>query len=258
MNRTGWTILATGTVIVLAAAGLEIATRDARRMPSPAAKEAPGARPRPGAAGPGDPAPPASAPGEALAPPGADENAPTTLPTLAIELYFARPDGQGLSPERATIFATAALLDRLKQAVNALVAGPGPDSVLDPVLPTETPLRDLYLDSAGVLYVDFEQDLAVRMMPGSASERLAAGSLSSTLILNFPEVHQVKILVAGEEIRTLAGHLDLSRPLVAEPDLIRPWNETGEWWWPGPLAARVAREGPKDAMSSVLKEGEVP
>jgi hypothetical protein len=41
-------------------------------------------------------------------------------------------------------------------------------------------------------------------------------SLTETLAANLTEVHSVKILVEGDEVRDLGGHLDLSRPLRPE------------------------------------------
>ena len=34
----------------------------------------------------------------------------------------------------------------------------------------------------------------------------------------------MRVLVMGEEITSLSGHVDLSRPLSAEPELIVPWS----------------------------------
>ena len=220
MSRTGWTIATVGGVLLLVMAGFEAATWRHRepagspeRTGSGATRIDPRARPEdklPAPAGPFD----ATAPGEEA----------DGLPTQVITLYFLRPDGQALSPEPVEIFVTAALLDRLKQTVTALIRGPAPGSGLAPALPAGTPLRDVYLDSAGTLYVDFGQELVSRLPAGSASEVLAAGSLANTLILNFSEVHRVRVLVMGEEITSLSGHMDLSRPLSAEPRLIVPWS----------------------------------
>lgn len=237
MSRTGWTVLVVAVVIVVVAAGFEVATRSAR-PPSPAAgPEEPAAGqqatllpssipPATASEGPDRVARGTTAGGEQHE--VADGDEVDALRTLTVDLFFVRPDGQGLSPVSTEIFATAALLDRLKQTVSALTRGPGPDSPLDPVLPVGTSLRDLYLDKGGILYVDFGQELISTWPSGSAAEVLAAGALANTLIVNFAEVRKVRILVAGEEIRTLGGHLDLTLPLTAEPGLVMPWIEREE------------------------------
>ena len=265
MNRTGWTVVVVAVVIVIVAAGFEVATRSSRVPVSAAGQQ----RAEAGDAAPSLPTRPAELPdrpdgGVASTTDRTDNDAVAMagevegLRTLSIDLYFVRPDGQGLSPVRTEIFATAALLDRLKQTVSALIRGPGPNSPLDPVLPAGTPLRDLYLDKAGILYIDFGQELISMLPSGSAAEVQAAGALANTLVLNFAEVRKVRILVAGEEIRTLGGHLDLTLPLAADPGLVRPWIAQEEWWWPGWLAARIIETRDAGVLSSVATEGEVP
>ncbi|MFQ5767088.1 MAG: GerMN domain-containing protein [Acidobacteriota bacterium] len=144
------------------------------------------------------------------------------LRTMAVVLYFARPDGQGLAPQTRTIFQTAALLGQMKQTVVALIDGPGEGSLLLPVLPGGVSLLDIYVDGDGTAYLDFGRDLIRRLQPGLSGEILATGALISTLTANFPMIRRLKILVMGEEIRTLGGHLDLDDPLLPDPSLIRP------------------------------------
>ena len=50
-------------------------------------------------------------------------------------------------------------------------------------------------------------------------EQKALYSLVNTVVHNFAEIHKVQILVQGQEVSTLAGHLDTSRPL--RPDMRR-------------------------------------
>ncbi|MCZ6833727.1 MAG: GerMN domain-containing protein [Acidobacteria bacterium] len=144
------------------------------------------------------------------------------LRTVDVILYFSRPDALGLAPEARPIYLTNALLDRIKQTVVALIAGPAQASPLVPILPAGTPLLDLFLDSHGTLYLDLGQAVVRNLLPGTSSELLAVMGITDTLVANFPEVKQVQILVDGEEVRTLTGHLDLTYPLKADPSLILP------------------------------------
>lgn len=144
------------------------------------------------------------------------------LRTVDIIIYFSRPDALGLAPEVRPIYLTNELPDRIKQAVVALIAGPAQNSPLLPVLPAGTPLLDLFLDSHGTLYLDLGQALVRNLLPGTTSELLAVMGITNTLVANFPEVKEVQILVDGEEVRTLTGHLDLAYPLKPDPSLILP------------------------------------
>ena len=65
-----------------------------------------------------------------------------------------------------------------------------------------------------------------QLEPGSASELYAVVGLANTLALNFPSVRRVKILVEGEEVNTLAGHLDLTHPIWPDPSMVKPLVET--------------------------------
>jgi hypothetical protein len=61
--------------------------------------------------------------------------------------------------------------------------------------------------------------------PGGAwTEVLAVYSLVNTLVENFSDVKQVQILIDGNESETLAGHVDISRPLMSRIQLL-----AGDW-----------------------------
>jgi spore germination protein GerM len=153
-------------------------------------------------------------------PPGEQDAA--GLRTMDVTLFFSRPDALGLAAEIRPIYETRDMLDRLKQTVAALIAGPAMNSPLLPVLPPSTTLRGLFLDTRGTLYLDLGQGLVRNLAPGTSNEILAVGGLANTLSANFPQVKRVQILVEGEEVRTLTGHLDLTYPVPPDPSLIVP------------------------------------
>ncbi len=62
-----------------------------------------------------------------------------------------------------------------------------------------------------------------RWETGSSEEIGAAQSLVLTVTKNLPSVTRVILLVGGEPVETLAGHVDLTHPLL--PDLARAANE---------------------------------
>src|SRR5438874_13648044 len=49
-----------------------------------------------------------------------------------------------------------------------------------------------------------------RTRHGIASEQLAVDSMARTLEANVPQVKRLKILIHGQEVETLAGHVDLT------------------------------------------------
>ncbi len=52
---------------------------------------------------------------------------------------------------------------------------------------------------------------------GARDEMLAIACLTNTFLLNFPAYEHVQILIEGQRIATLAGHIDISKPLSYQP-----------------------------------------
>src|SRR5947209_5168592 len=65
-------------------------------------------------------------------------------------------------------------------------------------------------------------EAAARPHPGgSSSELLTVYSIVNALTSNLPTITRVQILVDGKEVDSLAGHVDLRRPLEADLTLVR-------------------------------------
>ncbi len=62
--------------------------------------------------------------------------------------------------------------------------------------------------------MDFTPEIQTMHPGGTTNEILTVYSLVDTLTANLPAVSSVQILVEGKELDTLAGHLDLRRPLA--------------------------------------------
>jgi hypothetical protein len=97
---------------------------------------------------------------------------------------------------------------RAKQILNTLLAGPV-DADLR-TLPPDAVLLAFYLLPDGTAVADFSEALATSTPSGIQSEQLAVDSITRTLEANVPRVQRLKILIHGQEVETLAGHLDLT------------------------------------------------
>ena len=71
----------------------------------------------------------------------------------------------------------------------------------------------------GLVYVVFEV-LQKNFVGGSTGEEMLVGSVVNTLT-EFPEIQKVQILVDGQEVETLSGHMDLSQPLPRMTELLK-------------------------------------
>lgn len=134
-----------------------------------------------------------------------------------IRLYFPQPDRLALGAEERSLDRSESLSGRARNIVLALLSGP--KTRLVPAFPSGSRLRQVFVDQAGVAYVDFEAPPAGSGM-GALQERLAVWSLVNSLCLNLEEIKTVKVLAGGGEVPVLFGHVDLSRPLLPDESLI--------------------------------------
>jgi len=109
---------------------------------------------------------------------------------------------------------------RSKQVLNTLLAGPV-DAELR-TLPPDALLLAFYLLPDGTAIADFSEALATSIPSGIVSEQLAVNSITRTLEANVPQVQRLKILIHGQEVETLAGHLDLAEAFVVNTKPIQP------------------------------------
>ena len=101
---------------------------------------------------------------------------------------------------------------RAKQVLNTLLAGPV-DAELR-TLPPDAVLLAFYMLPDGTAIADFSEAMATSTPSGIQSEQMAVDSIAKTLEANVPQVKWLKILIHGQEVDTLAGHLDLTRTFL--------------------------------------------
>lgn len=124
----------------------------------------------------------------------------------SVDLYFSTKDAMYLEAENRTIKGR----NLYKEAVNALIEGPtNPD--LSKTVPEGTKVLNVSRNNDKI-QIDFSKDIIENHWGGSTGERLTVYSIVNTLT-QFDEVEEVKFLIEGEEVDTLVGHMDLSRPL---------------------------------------------
>jgi hypothetical protein len=145
-----------------------------------------------------------------------------TDPPMAVKVFFmgglSDPSGNDatiLQAEDQTIFRSAELTNRVKQVVQKLLEGPKTPGMFSS-LPKDTKLLEVFIDKAGVAYIDFSDSISTNHPGGILNEQATVYSIVNSLTYNLPEIRQVKILVGGAEKETLAGHLLL---LPLEMDL---------------------------------------
>jgi spore germination protein GerM len=130
-----------------------------------------------------------------------------------VTLYFGSSDGSSLVTEYREINSTREVLENLRRVIEALVSGPQGDGVAS--IPASVRLRGVFIHDR-TAFIDFTQEIVSEFSGGTAAEYLLVSSLVQTICANFPDVDAVRILVEGEEVNTIGGHLLVSRPLKAQ------------------------------------------
>jgi spore germination protein GerM len=88
-------------------------------------------------------------------------------------------------------------------------------------MPKGTTRRALVLTPRGEAYVDLSREVVTSHTGGSTNELLTIYTIVHALTANLPAISAVQILVEGREVETLAGHVNLQRPLAQNPDWIQ-------------------------------------
>lgn len=138
--------------------------------------------------------------------------AATTGRKIKARLFYVSDDGRHLSGvERDVPYGdgSAAQAQEIVKAQLAPVAPPFVSAV-----PPGTTLRALYLTPNGEAYVDLSGAIVTGHSGGSLDELLTVYTIVNALTMNLPGVTAVQVLVDGKEVETLAGHINLRRPLA--------------------------------------------
>jgi len=134
-------------------------------------------------------------------------------------LYFCSRDGDFLMSEERTVTHSDDPVGLGRQIVKAIIEGPREGLVR--TIPQESGLNAFFIADGGVAYADFNEALRENHPGGVQTEIMSIYSIVNSLVLNVPEIKQVKILIGGREAATLAGHIDLRLPYRADMKLVR-------------------------------------
>jgi spore germination protein GerM len=130
---------------------------------------------------------------------------------IKAQLFYVSDDGSRLmGVERDVPFAEQPT-DQAREILNAQLAPVA--SPLVSAVPTGTVLRALFITENGQAFVDVSRDASTAHPGGSLNEMLTIYTIVHALTFNMPAVVAVQLLVDGKEVDTLAGHVDLRRPL---------------------------------------------
>jgi spore germination protein GerM len=136
--------------------------------------------------------------------------APTDVRKIRARLFYVNEEGTGLIGVEQEVVYGEGVVEQAKRILEAQL-GPPPSPLASPI-PAGTKLRTVFFTKNDV-YIDLSGEVQRNHPGGTTSEILTVYALVSALTANLPAITTVQILVDGKEVDTLAGHLDLRRPL---------------------------------------------
>ena len=150
-------------------------------------------------------------------------------PKVRVRMFWGSKTEDSFTPVTVELPLSADPVLRAKQVLNTLLAGP-----IDPetrTLPADAALLAFYLLPDGTGVADFSESMSTSIPSGIQSEQMAVDSITRTLEANVPQEQRLKILIHGQEMDTLAGHLDLTQTFLV--------NTSGLGTQPKPSAASM-------------------
>lgn len=130
----------------------------------------------------------------------------TDVKVKAAIFWAAGPDRT--APVEIEMALSADPVQRAKQVLLELIKDPPTPE--QRTLPANTALASLYILPDGTAIADFSDALSSEMPSGILSEGMAVDSIARTLESNVNTLRRLKILIHGQEVDTLAGHVDLT------------------------------------------------
>ena len=154
----------------------------------------------------------------------AEVRPPSPLPPAATAhitatLFYGSLDGQALVPLRREVPLAEGVLAQGAQILRAQLAAAPPPLVS--VIPKGSSLRAFYVTSRGEAVVDLSREVSVNHPGGSLMESLTVYAIVNAVTANLPGVQRAQLLVDGREVETIAGHIDVRRPLERDVSLVR-------------------------------------
>jgi hypothetical protein len=157
--------------------------------------------------------------------PSSPEPAPAAAARhIKATLYYVSDDGLRLVPIEREVPFGEGVLDQAKRIVEAQIAPV--QAPLTSAVPPGTTLRSVYISERGEAFVDLSPEITSAHPGGALNELLTVYAIVDALTTNLPAVTGVQILVDGREVDTLAGHVDLRRPLATSLLLIQASPKT--------------------------------
>jgi hypothetical protein len=151
--------------------------------------------------------------------PAAPATPAAPIPKIKATLFFASEDGQHLVGSEQEVPLAEGVVAQARAIIEAQLAAQ-PPAPLAATIPTGVTLRGLFVSERQEAFVDLDPVIRSAHPGGTMQELMTVYTIVHALLANLPTLQEVQILIDGQEVDTLAGHVDLRRPLRKNESLI--------------------------------------
>ncbi|MGD2085646.1 MAG: GerMN domain-containing protein [Candidatus Aminicenantes bacterium] len=131
-------------------------------------------------------------------------------PLVKVKAFFFVETSRFMRPVEYEIQFSTIRRENYRKFIELLLKGE--EKYITPI-PEGVQLRTIYLiERQNMLVVDFTEELIHNFPAGTTSELEFIYFFVNNICYNFKEIKKVKFLIAGNEYRTLSGHIDIEHP----------------------------------------------
>lgn len=141
------------------------------------------------------------------------------VPRIKATLYFASEDGLRLVPAEREVPLAEGVVAQARSIIEAQLAAEAPPPLVS-TIPKGATLRGIFISERNEAFVDLDPSIRTTHPGGTLQELMTVYTIVNVLTTNLPNLQEVQILIGGQEVDTLAGHVDLRRPLRKNEGLI--------------------------------------
>lgn len=142
-----------------------------------------------------------------------------SLPPSQVLIYLTKDGKQLVSNVAEVGEAGMSSENKARVIVTKLIEGKDAALLRSPI-PQGTKLKSVFINGK-IIIVNLSSEFMNNLPAGIDSELLAVYSIVDSLLYNIDSAEAVQILIDGEKVLTVGGHLDISTPLIANTAITR-------------------------------------
>ena len=128
-------------------------------------------------------------------------------------------DGLRLVPTEREVPLAEGAVAQARSILEAQFSAEAPPPLAS-TIPKGATLRGIFVSERNEVFVDLDPSIRTSHPGGTQQELMTVYTIVNAVLTNLPNLQQVQILIGGQEADTLAGHVDLRRPLRKNEALI--------------------------------------